>query len=391
MRCREWYGWHFPELFKIVPDNMLYVKTIKRMGMRINAAETDFSDILPEDVEIKVKETAEVSMGTEIAEDDLMNIHQLCDNIIELHEYREQLYEYLKNRMLAIAPNCTILFGEMVGARLISKAGSLLNLAKHPASTVQILGAEKALFRALKTKKDTPKYGLIYHAQLVGQTSSRVKGKMARMLAAKGALAARVDALGEDIDNQLGIDHRAKLEARLQFLEEGGSRRISGSGKKPAMHPKQENKSFLVESYQTGMDSTLGKRKHDESKPLAKKEFKEEEEGDEEEEAEEGAPALFSSQSPKKRKKDKKIKQEQVQEEAEEPEPAGEEEEPSTSEGKKKKKRKKHASEASEGFSGAESAPTSGHEEDVEQGDEGEPVSKKKKKKKKSKDHAEAE
>jgi len=80
--------------------------------------------------------------------------------------------------MMAIAPNLTILVGELVGARLIAHAGTLINLAKHPASTVQILGAEKALFRALKTKKDTPKYGLIYHAQLVGQASTKLKGKV---------------------------------------------------------------------------------------------------------------------------------------------------------------------------------------------------------------------
>lgn len=80
--------------------------------------------------------------------------------------------------MMVLAPNLTVLLGELVGARLISHAGSLVNLAKYPASTVQILGAEKALFRALKTKRDTPKYGLIYHAQLIGQASSKIKGKV---------------------------------------------------------------------------------------------------------------------------------------------------------------------------------------------------------------------
>lgn len=93
-------------------------------------------------------------------------------------DYRDDLHEYLKSRMMAIAPNLSVLVGELVGARLISHAGSLINLAKHPASTVQILGAEKALFRSLKTKHNTPKYGLIYHAQLVGQTGAALKGKV---------------------------------------------------------------------------------------------------------------------------------------------------------------------------------------------------------------------
>ena len=128
--------------------------------------------------------------------------------------------------MNATAPNLTKLVGEVVGARLIAHAGSLMNLAKHPSSTVQILGAEKALFRALKTKHDTPKYGLIYHAQLVGQSSTKLKGKMSRMLAAKAALATRVDALGEDVTAELGAEHRTKLESRLRMLEQGGMARV---------------------------------------------------------------------------------------------------------------------------------------------------------------------
>src|SRR5688500_14608955 len=132
------------------------------MAVRQNAAKTDLSDILPEEVEQQLKEAAEVSMGTEIAEEDVDNIRQLCDQVIAISEYRASLYDYLRNRMNAIAPSLTVMVGELVGARLIAHAGSLLSLAKHPASTVQILGAEKALFRALKTKHDTPKYGLIY-------------------------------------------------------------------------------------------------------------------------------------------------------------------------------------------------------------------------------------
>ena len=115
----------------------------------------------------------------------------------------------------AIAPNLTILVGELVGARLIAHAGTLINLAKAPASTVQILGAEKALFRALKTKHATPKYGLIFHASLIGQASPKNKGKVARVLAAKCSLAVRVDALGEGSDVQVGLDGRGKVRLAL--------------------------------------------------------------------------------------------------------------------------------------------------------------------------------
>merc|ERR1712079_636395 len=208
MRCREWYGWHFPELGKIITDNLAFVRTVEVMGTRDHAKTTDLSDVLPEEVEEKVKET-------EISDEDILNIMHLCQQVVEIQEYRQQLYEYLKNRMMAIAPNLPILVGELVGARLISHAGSLMNLAKPPASTVQILGAEKALFKALKTKHDTPKYGLIYHAQIVGQASSKLKGKVSRMLAAKAAIATRVDALGEETNTDLGIEHRAKVETRI--------------------------------------------------------------------------------------------------------------------------------------------------------------------------------
>jgi len=238
MRCKEWYGWHFPELSKIIQDNVAYCKTIKKMGYKTNAASMELNDILPEDVEEKVKEAAEVSMGTEISEEDLSNITALCDQVLEISEYRTQLYEYLKNRMMAVAPNLTALVGELVGARLIAHAGSLLNLAKHPSSTVQILGAEKALFRAMKTKHDTPKYGLIYHASLVGQSGAKYKGKVSRMLAAKAALAIRVDALGEEVNNEMGIEHRAVLEKRMQALEQGITKKISGSGKQKAKFDK---------------------------------------------------------------------------------------------------------------------------------------------------------
>jgi nucleolar protein 58 len=132
--------------------------------------------------------------------------------------------------MTAIAPNLTVLVGELVGARLIAHAGSLLNLAKQPASTVQILGAEKALFRALKSKHDTPKYGLIYHASLVGQSGPKIKGKIARLVATKTALAVRCDALGEGSENaDLGLESRVKIENRLRQLEGKAVRNVNAA------------------------------------------------------------------------------------------------------------------------------------------------------------------
>ncbi|XP_017023905.1 nucleolar protein 58 [Drosophila kikkawai] len=328
MRAREWYGWHFPELGKIITDNIAFVKTIKLVGTRDNMSAADLSDILPEDVEEKVKEAAEISMGTEISEEDVLNIQCLCDEIISINDYRIHLYDYLKARMMAMAPNLTVLVGDTVGARLIAHAGSLINLAKHPSSTVQILGAEKALFRALKTKKDTPKYGLIYHAQLVGQASQKNKGKMSRSLAAKASLATRVDAFGEEATFELGAAHKVKLESRLRLLEEGNLRKLSGTGKAKAKFEKYQAKSEVF-TYQPEADNTVNvkKRKHSEAEQTpVKKEIKEEAGAAEEEE---------EVKSEKKKKKKKKQKDEEAPEEAAATEPV---DEPTPAKKKKKSK-----------------------------------------------------
>ena len=233
MRVKEWYGWHFPEMARIINDNLAYARVILSMGMRTNAANADLAEVLPEETETAVKTAAEVSMGTEITTEDLDNIQALAEQVIGFSEYRQQLSSYLSARMSAIAPNLTTLVGDLVGARLIAHAGSLMNLAKSPASTIQLLGAEKALFRALKTKHDTPKYGLIYHASLIGQATGKNKGKIARMLATKAAIGLRVDALAdwsaegegkgdmatEEEKSALGVESRLKIERRLAGLE----------------------------------------------------------------------------------------------------------------------------------------------------------------------------
>ena len=233
MRVKEWYGWHFPEMAKIINDNLAYARVILEMGMRTSASSADLAEILPEEIEAAVKAAAEVSMGTEITAEDLDNIQNLARQVVDFTDYRQQLSSYLSARMTAIAPNLTQLVGDLVGARLIAHAGSLMNLAKSAASTIQILGAEKALFRALKTKHDTPKYGLIFHASLVGQATGRNKAKIARVLAAKSAIGVRVDALeewgieGEDPEHEpseeqkaeLGREARHKIERQLAKLE----------------------------------------------------------------------------------------------------------------------------------------------------------------------------
>lgn len=259
MRLREWYGWHFPELGKIIVENVPYAKVVNKMGLRTSAATADFSDVIPEETEDELKAAAQISMGTEISDEDLINIRLLCDQVITLSDYRTTLFEYLKNRMTAIAPNLTAMVGELVGARLVAHAGSLLSLAKYPASTVQILGAEKALFRALKTKHATPKYGLIFHASVVGQANPKHKGKISRSLASKCALAIRVDALGDtDEGATVGESGRLAVEARLRRLEGNTEFAISRQSGKSNQEKYTPNKT-PGKSYNTATDMAMAK------------------------------------------------------------------------------------------------------------------------------------
>ena len=251
MRLREWYSWHFPELARIITDNIVYAKCVTQIGHRDKCKNTDLSEIIPSEIESEVKEAAELSMGTEITQEDMDHIENLCEQVVSLSEYRVSLAEYLRNRMQAIAPNLTVLVGELVGARLIAHAGSLVNLSKHPASTIQILGAEKALFRAIRTKHDTPKYGLLYHASIVGSAPPSIKGKISRTLAAKCALCIRMDALGEEAEATIGVEHKQAMENRVKYLETHLTP-SAFSGKKPQAY----SRPAANPAYNTATDAT---------------------------------------------------------------------------------------------------------------------------------------
>merc|ERR1712032_1318503 len=152
---------------------------------------------------------------------DMANIDNFALQVVELANMRQLLTEYLKRKMDIVAPNLAALIGEHVGARLISHAGSLTNLAKYPASTVQILGAEKALFRALKTKGNTPKYGLLFHSSFIGRAQQKNKGRISRYLANKCSIASRIDCFSDEATTVFGEKLRDQVEERLAFLTEG--------------------------------------------------------------------------------------------------------------------------------------------------------------------------
>ncbi|KAL5748307.1 hypothetical protein ACOSQ2_025604 [Xanthoceras sorbifolium] len=225
MRVREWYSWHFPELVKIVNDNYLYARVVKLIEDK-SVLSDDFipalTDILgDEDKAKEIVEAGKASMGQDLSPVDLINVQMFAQRVMDLSEYRKKLYEYLVTKMNDIAPNLASLIGEVVGARLISHAGSLTNLAKCPSSTLQILGAEKALFRALKTRGNTPKYGLIFHSSFIGRASARNKGRMARYLANKCSIASRIDCFADSNSTVFGEKLREQVEERLDFYDKG--------------------------------------------------------------------------------------------------------------------------------------------------------------------------
>ncbi|KAI9328624.1 hypothetical protein BDR26DRAFT_912754 [Obelidium mucronatum] len=207
MRVREWYGWHFPELVKVVNDNLLYARCCKYIRNKSNLSEESIPHleaILNQDA----AQARQPSMGTDISEIDLTNIESFADRVISLTEYRARLHAYLVSKMHQVAPNLSALIGEMVGARLISHA-------------VQILGAEKALFRALKTRGNTPKYGLIYHSTFIGRAATKNKGRISRILANKCSIASRIDCFLEKPTSKFGEVLKAQVEERLKFYEDG--------------------------------------------------------------------------------------------------------------------------------------------------------------------------
>ncbi|GHJ83628.1 hypothetical protein NliqN6_0030 [Naganishia liquefaciens] len=237
MRIREWYSWHFPELVKIVPSNPgQYARLVlligDKSGLTFDTSDEKYTsmvaaiqEILDDDETMakNVMDAAKSSMGSDINEIDLINIKRFAERVVQLAGYRTSLRQYLVDKMNAVAPNLAALVGETIGARLISHAGSLTNLAKYPASTLQILGAEKALFRALKTKGNTPKYGLIYHSTFIGRAGNKHKGRISRFLANKCSIACRIDCFSDVPTNKYGEALRAQVEERLAFYETGAA------------------------------------------------------------------------------------------------------------------------------------------------------------------------
>lgn len=195
-RLREWYGLHFPELDNLIDTISGYSKIVVA-GRRENLNQKVYTDAgFPEEKVEMLSLLQEKSRGGQISDENLAIVQSLARQILELFELRATLERHIETQMKTIAPNLSGILGTSVGARILGRAGSLKRLATMPASTIQVLGAEKALFRSLKTGAQPPKHGLLFQHTLVHAAPKWQRGKIARAIAAKAALAARVDVFG---------------------------------------------------------------------------------------------------------------------------------------------------------------------------------------------------
>lgn len=377
MRVREWYGYHFPELVKIVNENYPYCRLITAIGRRENLLAAVQEREANEDEEAEdpelIKKIEEITMdsaktqaicdasrksvGMGISDIDLMNVEVFAKQVTELGTFRKELQEYLRSKMSNVAPNLAALIGDVVGARLISHAGSLTNLAKYPASTVQILGAEKALFRALKKRGNTPKYGLIFHSTFIGRAAAKNKGRISRFLANKASIACRMDCFSDEPNPIIGAALKKQVEDRLNFFETGTVPQKNVEAMKEACENIKQNADAMDDSEdevktekkskkeKVEVSSDADSDEKAEAKKKAKKEKKKKRKAAKKEAAAASAEEITaeeSSEEPVKKKK-KKSKKEEVKEEDETVSV-----EPAAEDGEKKKKKKKKKSKGSD-------------------------------------------
>jgi nucleolar protein 56 len=250
-RLREWYGVYFPELDRLIEKHETYARLVMNIGDRENfTVEALEAENIPKERTQLVAKAAESSMGADISTPDLEQVQALAKDILAFYTLRKSMEDYVDRTMEEIAPNIRTVAGALLGARMISLAGGLQNLAMRPASTIQVLGAEKALFRSLKTGARPPKHGLIFQHTLLHDAKRWQRGKIARVIAGKLAIAARADAFGDKhyIGDRLKDDINKRIAEILEKYKEppppkeakprqerferreGGGRRFEGRG-----------------------------------------------------------------------------------------------------------------------------------------------------------------
>jgi nucleolar protein 56 len=216
-RIREWYGLHFPELDYLLQNIITYANIVRDAGPRANITKELLSQLeVPEKKIELIQQAISKSQGGDLTVESSESLKILASEVLKLSELRTDLSNTIENLMEILAPNLKNILTAIIGARLIAKAGSLLRLAQMPSSTIQIIGAEKALFRALKTGTRPPKHGLIFQHPSVNSAPKWQRGKIARALSSKIAIAVRIDVYRKGaLDNSI-LD---KLTKRIETIQ----------------------------------------------------------------------------------------------------------------------------------------------------------------------------
>ena len=215
-RLREWYGLHFPELENLVDGITGYCKIVlvgRREKLNTNVfIGAGFSESKADMLNL----VAKTSRGGDMSDGNLGHIQTMAGQVLELYKTRRDLEEHVEEQMRQAAPNLSAIMGTGVGARLMARAGSLQRLATMAASTIQVLGAEKALFRSITTGSQPPKHGLIFQHSMVHRAPRWQRGKIARAVASKAAIAVRMD-MHEPVLNETLLE---KLNVRVEEIGE---------------------------------------------------------------------------------------------------------------------------------------------------------------------------
>ncbi len=187
---REWYGLHFPEMDRAISSHEKYVGMVSDYGRREEIKEKNLSGL------------AAKSSGMELSETDISEIQRFSNALRNLYDEKKKMTRYLEDIANASMPNTSAVAGPVLAARLLNLAGGLERMSKMTSSTIQLLGAEKALFRHLRGEGKAPKYGILFGHQLIQNAPKEKKGKVARLVASKISLAARVDMFSDRDDGE---------------------------------------------------------------------------------------------------------------------------------------------------------------------------------------------
>ncbi|XP_055382548.1 U4/U6 small nuclear ribonucleoprotein Prp31 [Condylostylus longicornis] len=219
---KEKYQKRFPELDSLIIGEMEYLSAVKELGNDLDQIKNNekLQQILTQATIMIVSVTASTTQGTFLAPEELQQINEACDMAIDLNNFKMKIFEYVESRMSYIAPNLSMIIGASIAAKILGIAGGLVKLSKIPACNILVLGAQKKTLSGFSKVQMLPHTGLIYFSQIVQDTPPDLRRKAARLVAAKCALAVRVDVCHESIHGEIGLRLKEDIEKKLDKLQE---------------------------------------------------------------------------------------------------------------------------------------------------------------------------